>query len=293
MIDPELTNKVVVVTGANNPHGIGAAIARAFAAQGAKVFVHFYRNREKGFRPEEAESQPPGEGFYQAQNAKDAGEVLASLAEFGVETGSWEADLSDAEAIPRLFEKAEKSLGPVEILVNNAASWRADTFIPQDQELPNKTVEEWTDRPRQITPESFEMNVFVNMRAVALLMAEFANRHITAGRTWGRIINISTDGARRFPSEISYGASKLAVESYSRSAATELGQFGITVNIISPGATQTGWITSPIEAAILADTPLGRLGRPADIADVAVFLASEQARWVTGQLISVSGGHCM
>lgn len=293
MIDPGLTNKVVVVTGANNPHGIGAAIARAFTAQGAKVFVHFYRNREKGFRPEDADDQPPGEGFYRAQNAKDAGEVLASLAEFGVETGSWEADLSDPEAIPRLFEKAEKSLGPVEILVNNAASWRADTFIPGGYKLPNSTVEEWTDRPRQITPESFEVNASVNMRAVALMMAEFANRHIAAGRTWGRIINISTDGARRFPSEISYGASKLAVESYSRSAATELGQFGITVNIISPGATQTGWITPPIEAAILTDTPLGRLGRPEDIADVAVFLASEQARWVTGQLISVSGGHRM
>jgi 3-oxoacyl-[acyl-carrier protein] reductase len=124
-------------------------------------------------------------------------------------------------------------------------------------------------------------------------MAEFGRRHIEAGRTWGRIINISTDGAHCFPSEISYGASKLATESYSRSAAVELGQYGITVNILSPGPIQTGWITPAIEDAAVRDTPLGRIGQPEDVADVAVFLASDQARWVTGQLIYVGGGHRM
>ncbi len=122
-------------------------------------------------------------------------------------------------------------------------------------------------------------------------MAEFASRHITADRSWGRIINVSTDGARCFPSEISYGASKLALEGFSRSAAVELGQFGITVNILSPGPIQTGWITPETEQQAVAETPLGRIGEPEDVAAVAVFLASEQARWVTGQLIHVGGGH--
>lgn len=293
MIDPGLTNKVVAVTGANNPYGIGAAIARAFAAQGARIFLHYYPVLHKGMKPGDAEGQPPGEVFYHAQNAKGIEEVISSLDALGVESSSWEADLSEVDSIPRFFENAEELLGPIEILVNNAAAWTADTFVPPGHDLLNRTVEEWTDRPKQITLKSFEKNFAVNTRAVALLMAEFANRHIAAGRTRGRIINVSTDGSRCFPSEISYGASKLAIEGYSRSAAVELGQFGITVNVISPGPIQTGWITSAIEQEAVANTPLGRIGQPEDIADVAVFLASEQARWVTGQLIYVGGGHRM
>ncbi|MBO0780330.1 MAG: SDR family oxidoreductase, partial [Ktedonobacteraceae bacterium] len=133
----------------------------------------------------------------------------------------------------------------------------------------------------------------VNSRAVALMMVEFARRHIARGAHWGRIINISTDGAQVFPGEVSYGASKAALEAYSRSAAKELGPRGITVNIISPGATQTGWITPELERNVTADTPLRRVGQPEDIADVLVFLASEQARWLTGQTLSASGGSRM
>jgi 3-oxoacyl-[acyl-carrier protein] reductase len=125
------------------------------------------------------------------------------------------------------------------------------------------------------------------------MMAEFARRHVAHGSNWGRIINISTDGAYSFPSEISYGASKAALEAYSRSAAMELAQYGITVNIVSPGPIQTGWIRQDMEASIAEDIPLGRLGQPEDIADVIVFLASEQARWLTGQCLHVGGGHRM
>jgi len=293
MIDPGLKNKVVAVTGANNPYGIGAAIAQSFAVQGAKIFLHYFPIDYKGIRAADAQGQSPGEVFYHAQNSKSAEEVLSSLDKLGTESYSWEADLSEADSIPRLFQKAQESLGPIEILVNNAAAWSADTFVPPGQSLSNRTVEEWTDRPGQITSASIEKNFAVNTRAVALLMAEFANRHIAANRTWGRIINISTDGAHCFPSEISYGAGKLAIEGYSRSAAVELGQFGITVNIISPGPIQTGWITPVIEREAVANTPLGRIGQPQDIADVVVFLASKQARWITGQLIHVGGGHRM
>jgi 3-oxoacyl-[acyl-carrier protein] reductase len=125
------------------------------------------------------------------------------------------------------------------------------------------------------------------------MMAEFARRRIVHGVRWGRIINISTGGAPGFEGEISYGASKAALESYSRAAAKELGHYGITVNIISPGPVQTGWITPELEQTIAKNTPLRRVGLPEDLADVIVFLASEQARWITGQLISVSGGHRM
>jgi len=106
-------------------------------------------------------------------------------------------------------------------------------------------------------------------------------------------VNVSTAGAERFPSEITYGASKFALESYTRSAATELGKFGITVNVVSLGPVQTGWITPGLEREILPTIPLGRIGAPSDVADVIVFLASDQARWVTGQRMYVGGGHGM
>ena len=133
-------------------------------------------------------------------------------------------------------------------------------------------------------------NISQNSRAAALLMAEYARRYVERGSKSGRIINVSTDGASGFYSEVSYGASKHALESYSRAAAKELGKYGITVNIVSLGSIQTGWITPEMEKAISEKTPLGRVGNPADVADVIVFLASEQARWITGQLLYVGGG---
>lgn len=83
------------------------------------------------------------------------------------------------------------------------------------------------------------------------------------------------------------------MESYSRAAAQELARYGITVNIVGPGPIQTGWITPDVERREVAKTPLGRIGRPEDVADVIVFLASEQARWLTGQTLFVGGGHRM
>jgi 3-oxoacyl-[acyl-carrier protein] reductase len=122
-------------------------------------------------------------------------------------------------------------------------------------------------------------------------MREFAARHVSRQSRWGRIVNISTAGSDCFPSEASYGASKFALESYTRTAANELGQFGITVNVLALGPVQTGWITPDLERAILPTIPVGRIGTPEDVADVVVFMASEQARWVTGQRLFVSGGH--
>jgi 3-oxoacyl-[acyl-carrier protein] reductase len=93
--------------------------------------------------------------------------------------------------------------------------------------------------------------------------------------------------------EISYRASKYALESYSRSAAAELGPYGITVNIVFPGPVQSGYIPPEAEATLVKDIPLKRIGRPEDIANAVVFFASEQAGWITGQLLFVHGGHRM
>jgi 3-oxoacyl-[acyl-carrier protein] reductase len=294
MLDPGLNNKVVLITGANNPFGVGAATARAFASQGAKIFLHYFRQVDAESRNAKAsEENSPGMEFYRSQQAKSADEVLERVRGCNVAACALGADLSDPAAVPMLFDRAEASLGPVEILVNNAACWEGDTFLPADTELENKLVELWAARSQRITEATFDRLFAVNTRAPVLLMAEFARRHVQRGAQWGRIINISTAGAERFPSEVTYGASKFALESYTRSAASELGKLGVTVNIVSLGPVQTGWITPELQQAILPTIPLGRIGDPEDVADVVLFFASHQARWVTGQRIYVGGGHGM
>ncbi len=283
MLNPQLAGKVAVVTGANNPHGIGAACAQALAAQGCAVLLHFWRLPA---------SLTHGAGAaYQADHAGGAEAVLAAIHARGGRAVAWEADLADPANLPALFDEAEARLGPVEILINNAAHWQADTVRPDPPPPAGPAV--WPPSAVTLSPETIDPHFAVNTRAVALLMAEFARRHAARHAQWGRILNLSTDGADVFPSEASYAASKAALESYSRTAAYELGRYGITVNVISPGPIQTDWITPELDAVIAAASPLGRVGQPDDIADVAVFLASHQARWITGQVIRVGGGNRM
>lgn len=289
MIDTQLCGKVALVTGAN--HGIGAATAKAFAEQGARVFINYLR---RPLEPEflDAGNSEPGEAFYRLQQTKTAEEVIQKIRADGGCVEAWEADLADPGTIPQLFDHAEEAFGPVEILINNAAYGKADTFRPQSI-LSKEELSESGFHPESISANSHDEHFSVNSRAVALMMAEFARRHIERGATWGRIINLSTDGSSGFPDEISYWASKHAMESYSRAAARELGKYGITVNIVSPGAVQTGYIFSELKESLESRYPLRRIGHPKDIADAIVFFASEQARWITGQLLYVGGGHRM
>lgn len=276
MIDTGLQGRVVLVTGAN--HGIGAATARAFAAQGARVFIQYLR-------------LPPSGEEGAAQRASDAVPVVQAIRGQGGLVEAEECDLANPAAIPQLFDRVAAVFGPLDVLVNNAAvgGEPTDTFVP----LSDMALDRFERALEVVTAASHDRHFAVNSRAVALMMAEYARRHVARGATWGRIINLSTDGAYCFPEEISYGASKAALESYSRSAASELGRFGITVNIVSPGPIQTGWMTPAMEATIALGIPLGRVGQPEDVADVIVFLASEQARWLTGQCLHVGGGHKM
>ena len=291
MVDPQLDGKVALVTGAN--HGIGAATAKSLAAQGASVFVSYLRASLEDFGITEAaaaEATTPGETLYRLNQAKTADEIVQTIRGNGGQADAWEADLADPDTIPRLFDRAEAALGPVEILVNNAAHCMPETFLPSSHvvEDPGEVGNLAT-----VTSNGIDRHFAVNSRAPALLTAEYARRHIERGARWGRIINISTDGASAFPGNVSYGASKHALESYSRAAACELGPYGVTVNTLSLGMVQTGWISPELEEQGRRTYPLRQIGQPDDVANVVVFFASQQARWITGQLLYVGGGHVM
>jgi len=295
MIDPGLRNKVALVTGGNNPQGIGAAIARALASYGAPVFIHYYRTivelPDKQHGPSKA--REPGLRFFFEQQRKTAEEVVASIRELGGKAESLEGDLREPENVNRLFEEAEKAFGQVDILVNNAAEYLPDTFLPSNASGEDLNLWEGGPTLSTIDTNSHDRHFAVNSRAVALLTAQFARRIIERKTNWGRIVNISADCAWGCPKEISYRASKYALESYSRSAAAELGPYGITVNVVSPGPVQSGYITPEMEATLVREIPVRRVGRPDDIANAVVFFASEHAGWITGQVLFVHGGHRM
>ncbi len=294
MIDPKLKDKIVIVTGAN--HGIGEATATAFAKQEAKVFINYFRPAAEAYgcitEEEASKATEASREYYYKMQTQPAEKVVKAIKDFSGICCEWEADLSDPGNIPILFDKAEEQLGPVDILVNNAAYGKCDTFIPP-AELNKNEPFVGVFPMTTISRNSHDEHFAVNSRAIALMMEEYAKRCISRKANWGRIINISSDGAFAHPSSVSYGASKYAMESYMRAAAIELGPYGITVNVISPGAVQTGWITSEVEKQIKQSYPLRRMGKPEDIANAIVFFASEQANWITGQVLYVGGGNRM
>jgi 3-oxoacyl-[acyl-carrier protein] reductase len=284
MIDPQLTGKVVLVTGAN--HGIGAATATRFAAQSARVFVTYYREPTRYSEQELNLARAAGVGgeklmcALQQQSAESLVQRIRSQGGIAV---AYETDLGDPANIPSLFDVCENKLGPVDVLVNNHTYCVLETFDPA-------CVRDQGFAIRLITAAGIDAHFEVNARAYALMMSEYLQRYVQRNAQWGRIVNLSTDAAHAHEVNVSYAASKHAIESYSRSAAAEMGKYGITVNIVAPGPTQTGYITPEQEIEWGASTPLRRIGRPEDVADVIVFLASEQARWLTGQLLYVGGG---
>lgn len=272
MVEYGLNGRIVLVTGANNPWGIGAATALAFAREGATVVIA-YKRIPRAF--DESKTGKNGVDRYFKANAGDASEVEARLRELGAQYLIMEKDISDEAQVQEIFDAAIGRFGRVDILVNNAADGDMDGI---------DTIEKIT---RQVIDDTFAVNV----RGSLLMTAEFVKRR--RGAEGGRVIFLSTDAAQVFPGQIAYGASKATLEALTRSVAMEVGQYGITVNAVAPGPTQTGWIDEDLEAAVLPLIPMGKLICPEDIANTILFLASDRARMLTGQVIKVSGGHAL
>jgi 3-oxoacyl-[acyl-carrier protein] reductase len=231
--------------------GIGAEIARELAAAGAAVVVNYATSRD------------------------GADKVVAEIIGSGGKAAAVQGDVAKAEDVERLFAETKRKLGPIDVLVNNAGVYQ---FSPIEQ----------------ISEEEFHREFNTNVLGVLLATRE-AVKHF--GPSGGSIINLGSAVSRIAPPDSAiYVATKSAVDGITRVLAKELGPRKIRVNSINPGVVETegthsaGIIGSDFERQAVRQTPLGRFGQPADIAPVVVFLASDDARWVTGETLSVSGG---
>jgi 3-oxoacyl-[acyl-carrier protein] reductase len=247
---------VAVVTGASRRRGIGSAICHALAGRGADVFfthwAPFDRTQHVGEDPEAPAA---------------LGEELRGM---GVRAEGMALDLSLPDSAERLLDAVAERLGPPSILVNNAAYSTRDGF-------------------ERLDAENLDVHYAVNLRATALLSVGFARRY--PGGSGGRIINFTSgQSLGPMPDEIAYASTKGAIEAFTVTLAAEVGHKGITVNAVDPGPTDTGWMTGELKEELAAKFPAGKVGEPEDAARLVAFLAGDEARWITGQIIHSEGG---
>ena len=231
--------------------GIGAAIAKALSAAGAAVVVNYSSSKAEAER------------------------VVAEIAAKGGKAAAIQGDVAKPGEVTRLFDETKKAFGRLDVLVNNAGVYK---FVPLEQ----------------ITAEEYRRQFDINVLGTLLATKEAA-KHF--GPDGGSVINLSSVVSQNaIPTASIYSATKAAVDSITRVLAAELGPRKIRVNAIAPGVVETegthtaGMIGSDFEKAAVATTPLGRIGQPDDIARVAVFLASSDSGWITGERLLTSGG---
>lgn len=250
-----LLGKNALITGVSRHAGIGAAIAKAFAHKGVNLVLSYYRLADEDSQLGSKDSQ-------------EALEIVEACRALGVKAYGIEIDLSLEASSHTLMAQAIASLGSVDILVNNAAYSINANLMALNSTLLDK-------------------HYAVNCRAPVLLSQAFAKQ----GSWGGRIINL-TSGQSFMPmaDELPYALSKGCLETFTFNAAPELAAKGITINAVDPGATDTGWMSSDLKKQLQDSNPQGRLATPEDAVNSIIFLASEGAQWVTGQVLRSRGG---
>jgi 3-oxoacyl-[acyl-carrier protein] reductase len=259
-----------IVTGAN--HGIGAATAAVLASRGCAVLCTFLRLDDP--------ADPGTPHTYRDHRAQDAEPVAVRIRASGGRAVAVEADLSDPATPAMLFDSAEDQLGPVDILINNATGWLADTFAPSAADRHGRSL-------RPVSAAAWDQQFKVDAMGAALMISEFAQRHIARGADWGRIVGLTSGGDLGFPEEVSYGAAKAAQTNYTMSAALELAPYGITANMVHPPVTDTGWVTDAVRQEVAARRALIHIATPAEVADVIAYLASDAAALITANVITL------
>jgi len=244
---------LALVTGASRRAGIGAAIAVHLARDGWDVATTFWRAYD--------ETMPHG------SDPADAGWLHEQLVAYGARTTAVEADLSLVETPSRVFDAVEAAIGPVTALVLSHCQ-------SVDSDILGTTI------------PSFDLHFAVNARASWLLVREFARR-FRAARGRGRIVALTSD---HVVGNLPYGASKGALDRIVLAAAREFRDLGIVANVVNPGPTDTGWMTTDQRADFSRWTPGGRVGLPEDCANLVRFLCSAEGGWVNGQLLHSNGG---
>lgn len=206
------------------------------------------------------------------RSADEAKKVVAGIEANGGNAVAVQADVSKVADVRRLFQEADKAFGRLDILVNNAGIF-------------------WAKPIADVTEEDYDHIFAVNAKGQFFAIQEAAKRMADGGR----IVNISTGGTQlAFPGISAYGATKSALEFFTKVAAKELGARKITVNTVSPGYTETDMLSDPTFRTIGVEaSPLKRLGTPKDIADVVAFIVSDEGGWITGDTIQAGGGVVM
>ena len=242
-----LKGRVAVVTGAGR--GLGEAIARRFADEGAAVLIN-------------------------DMDPATAAETVAQIEQRGGRAAALIGSVTDEALVQALMARAVETFGGLDILVNNAG-------ITRDKLLKDMSVEDW------------DAVLNLNLRAT-FLCCKYATPTMVA-KGWGRVINMSSRAHLGNKGQVNYSASKAGVIGLTRSLSMELGKFGVTANCIAPGIIATPGVTSlphydRLVERVAPTLPIPRLGKPEDVAGVAAFLASDDAEYITGETIHVSGG---
>lgn len=250
-----LKGKSALVTGASRKKGIGAAIAKALAQNGANLFLTGWELYDR---------EMP---WYAGKD--EAAEIVDEIKSLGVRCEMVQADFSDSKSAVTLFNRAREFLKSVDILVNNAVCDIEANIFSLTEELMIRHL---------------NINLFANMVLSREMISSFTGTH-------GSIINLTSgQSLAPMPESLPYAVTKSAIEGLTLSLSATAAKKGINVNAVDPGPTDTGWMSKTLHKELSLGSPFGRVGLPNDIANLAVFLSSEQGRWVTGQVIRSRGG---